>query len=79
MPRNVSADFPPSGLPQRQPPPFPVIPFKIRRFLGSAALRREGDFGKVPPIWGRPFGQGRPPFYAPAALAGKAWGDISSI
>jgi hypothetical protein len=24
-----------------------------------------------------PFGQGRPPFYAPAALAGKAWGYTS--
>jgi len=27
-----------------------VIPFKIRRFLTSTALRRGNDFGKVPPI-----------------------------
>jgi len=29
---------------------LPVIPFKIRRFLASAALRQGGDFGMVPPI-----------------------------
>ena len=27
-----------------------VIPFKNRRFLPSATLRREDDFGMVPPI-----------------------------
>jgi len=35
---------------QGGPPRFPVIPFKNRRFLPSAALRRGGDFGMVPAI-----------------------------
>jgi len=38
-----------------------VNPFENRRILASAALRRGDDFGMVPPIWGDPFGQGRPP------------------
>jgi hypothetical protein len=29
---------------------FAVNPIKNRRILTCAALRREGDFGKVPPI-----------------------------
>jgi hypothetical protein len=36
-----------TGQPRRY---FPVIPFKNRRFLPSAALRRGDDFGMVPPI-----------------------------
>jgi hypothetical protein len=42
------ADYPASG-PVRLPL-LSVIPFKNRRFLVSAALRRGGDFGMVPPI-----------------------------
>jgi hypothetical protein len=34
---------------------LPVIPFKNGRFLPSAALRRESDFGKVPADLRPPF------------------------
>ena len=53
---------------------LPQIPCRNRRFRRSAALRPGCDFGMVPPIWGRPFGQGRPPFYAPAASRGDGVG-----
>src|SRR6185437_541348 len=49
---------------------FGAKTFRNRWFLHPAALRPGYDFGMVPPIWGRPVGQGRPPFYAPAASRG---------
>jgi hypothetical protein len=55
-----------------------VIPFKNGWFLPAVALRREGDFGKVPADLRPPFWGGQTSFNnAPAALAGWRGAETS--
>jgi hypothetical protein len=55
-----------------------VIPFKNEWFLPAVALRREGDFGKVPADLRPPFWGGQTSFNnAPAALAGWRGAETS--
>jgi hypothetical protein len=80
MPRTAAADFPPSGLPglrSKATVAFPGDSFQKSTVSVLRGVAPDMRFWQGPADLRPPFGQGRLPFYAPAALAGKAWGDTS--
>src|SRR6266700_743942 len=55
------------------------IPCRNRRFWPPQRCAGSAILAWSRPIWGRPFGQGRPPFYAPAAFLAVMARDDTSI